>query len=175
MLRGILYQLLAFVFHVTLQVLVLKNLNLWGVGFGFAYVGFLLGLPIFASPWLLQLIGFATGLILDGFYNSPGVHTAACVALTFAKPSLDRRFQLAEPGGESTSFLLVREVGFNRFVVEAGVLVLLHHLVLFVVEAGGLVHFHWTLLKLLFSSLFTLSLLVIIQILIYRGRRRRTA
>ncbi|MBK8686283.1 MAG: rod shape-determining protein MreD [Bacteroidetes bacterium] len=48
----------------------------------------LLLLPVNIPHWLLMLFGFITGLVMDMFCNTPGMHAAACVLLCFIRPYL---------------------------------------------------------------------------------------
>ncbi|MFZ6000150.1 MAG: Rod shape-determining protein MreD, partial [Bacteroidota bacterium] len=60
--------------------------------------------------------------------------------------------------------------GFQWFLVYTIPMVFLHHFVLFFVEAGGFGMFWFTMLKILSSLLFTITVMVMLQ---YLGLPRR--
>jgi len=52
----------------------------------YLYYLFILWLPFSISRVGLLLIGFVTGLILDYFTMTTGLHAAACVLIAYARP-----------------------------------------------------------------------------------------
>nr|MBS0037895.1 hypothetical protein [Saprospiraceae bacterium] len=71
------------------QIFIFKNINFgWG---DFHYVHILiyplliLILPINTSRVYLMIIAFVVGIILDLFYLSPGIHSAALVFMAFIR------------------------------------------------------------------------------------------
>jgi rod shape-determining protein MreD len=59
-----------------IQIILLRNLSFYSLATPFVYVLFLLLLPFKIPNLLLYLIAFVTGLTLDAFYDTMGVHTA---------------------------------------------------------------------------------------------------
>ena len=52
----------------------------------YLYFLFLLWLPFSISRLWLLIIGFLTGLILDYFMMTPGLHAAACLLIAYVRP-----------------------------------------------------------------------------------------
>ena len=78
--------LLRFVVLVLLQVLVLDHLDVAnGYMVPYLYVLFLLMLPFELPEWSTLLIGAATGLVMDTFGSTPGMHMSACTVMMFAR------------------------------------------------------------------------------------------
>src|SRR4051794_23876298 len=67
------------------QVLLLRNMSFYNLATPFVYILFLLLLPFGIPNLLLYIIAFLTGLTMDAFYDTAGVHAAACVALAFVR------------------------------------------------------------------------------------------
>jgi len=65
----------------------------------------------------------------------------------------------------------VRLMGWNWFVTYALILIFLHHLLLFFLELGGFKSVGFTLLKVVVSTLFTFTVVVILQLLFFSARR----
>lgn len=75
-----------FIVLVLIQVLILNNIEFSGYINPFLYVLFILLLPFETPAWLLLVSGFALGLTVDLFMNTPGLHAAATVLTAFVRP-----------------------------------------------------------------------------------------
>ena len=80
-LREILSTTLLFVLYLALQILLVRNVVLFDYGFCFIYIACILLLPNEISRTWLMIIAFVTGLIVDTFYNTLGMHAAATVLM----------------------------------------------------------------------------------------------
>ncbi len=158
---------LRFVILVLLQVLVLNNIQLSGYINPFMYVLFILLLPFETPGWLLLLLGFILGLTVDLFSHTPGLHASATVFMTFLRQYV---LQIIAPrdGYEVGSFPRLHYFGFLWFVKYAGILIIAHHLFLFYIEVFKFDDFFGTLTRVLFSSVLSLSLVVLSQYFMYR-------
>lgn len=163
--------LLSFIAILLVQVLILNNLNLGGYINPWLYVLFILILPVETPNWLLLVFGFVTGLIMDAFLNTIGMHASATVFLAFLRP-LFLRFLAPRDGFEPGSLPVPSHFGFGWFLKYAIVSVTAHHLFLFIVEAFTLEHFFVTLWKSILSSLATLLVIMIAQLFSSREKRR---
>jgi len=136
----------------------------------FTYILFLLLVPFGTPNLLLYLIAFITGLTLDAFYDTLGVHTTACITLAFVRISFIsvtiNRDGFDEP--EPT----LGNMGFKWFIIYAFLCTFFHHLVLFFLETFRLEEFSYTLLRCLFSVIFTLFTIVLIEFIFYNKKMR---
>lgn len=159
-----------FFFYLLIQVMLLKNLVLFNTAFCFLYVAFILFLPIETNVVALMVIGFFTGFLIDIFYDSLGVHASALVTISYL-----RNYWLGvitpQGGYDANSAPTLEANGAQWFLVYTIPMILLHHIILFLVEAGGFHGFGYTSLKILFSVLFTMIVLVILQLLTAERRR----
>ncbi|GAO29176.1 rod shape-determining protein MreD [Geofilum rubicundum] len=163
--------LLSFIAILLVQVLVLNNLNLGGYINPWLYVLFILILPVEMPNWLLLVLAFATGLIMDTFLNTIGLHASATVFLAFLRPFL-LRFFAPRDGYEPGSLPVTSHFGLGWFLKYTLLAVLAHHLFLFIVEAFSFENFLATLWKTILSSLVTLVVIMIAQLFSSRERRR---
>lgn len=161
-LREILTISFLFILYLTLQILIVRNLVIFDYGFCFLYVACILLLPNETSQTLLLLLAFATGIIVDTFYNTLGMHAAATVLMAYLRP-LVVRTQMGQRIQESRVVFTLQELGFGDFFKYVITLVLVHHSVLFLIEAGSLSLLIPTLLRAGASALFTTISIVLIQ------------
>jgi hypothetical protein len=168
--RNSIIQLFYFVLYIGLQIIFVQNMVLFDVAFCFLYIGFLLLIPFETGPLLLLLVGAATGVVVDIFYDSLGIHMAASVLIMYLRPHW---IKLITPRGgyEIGMEPTLKLMKFEWFATYSLPLIFVHHLALFYIEAGGFGMFFFTLIKVLSSTLFTFATLVIIQYLFYSSRR----
>lgn len=140
----------------------MRNVVLFDYGFCFIYIACILLLPNEISLTWLLLIAFATGLVVDTFYNTLGMHAAATVLMAYVRPVLVRTL-IDVPGLESRIEFSLRELGTGPFFRYILVLALLHHSVLFFIEASSLTLLVPTLIRIVASTLFTTISIVLIQ------------
>lgn len=168
--RSIIIQAISFVVYVFFQVMILKNAVLFGSAFCFLYVASLLLLPVETNPLFLMIAGFAMGLFIDMFYDSAGLHAMACVLIMYL-----RNFWLArvtpQGGYDNGATPGIALGGLQWFIIYAIPLVFLHHAILFFVEVGGFQYFWFTLMKVFFSTVYTMVTVLIVQYL-FPGSRR---
>lgn len=161
-LREILSIAFLFIFYILLQLLLVRNLVLFDYGFCFVYVAAILLLPYETNQTALLLAAFATGIIIDTFYNTLGIHASATVLLAYLRP-LILRLQLPPGAHENRIVLSIQGLGLGAFIRYTFVLVLIHHTALFFIEAGNLTLFLPTLLRVMASAVFTTVSIVLIQ------------
>lgn len=163
-------QVIAFFIYLFYQVLILKNIVLFHTAFCFLYIAYLLLLPVETNPLVLMGLGFITGIFIDMFYDSLGLHALACVLVMYIRNYwLKTLTPQGGYDGSATPSLVMN--GLQWFLVYIIPLVFVHHAVLFFVEAGGFSMFGFTLLKVFTSTLFTALAIVIVQFL-FPSRKR---
>lgn len=172
MIRLVIRNIIRFGFLILLQgMIVNKVLLLDGSVRPFIYVFALLMLPLETPRWLSMIIGLVTGLIVDAFGNTQGLHASASVMLCFLMPYVQRLLSPRE-GYEFGLRPTVQDMGLRWYFTYALVLVFLHHLWLFYLEFFKLSEFFSTFARVCLSSLATVLLLVIGQYLIFTQKAR---
>jgi hypothetical protein len=162
--------IIRFVVLVVIQVIVLDRINFNGFVNPYLYIYFILLLPIDVSKWVLLLSAFLLGSAIDMFSHTPGLHASASVMIAFIRPFLIRNLSIRgeyEPGLTPG----ISELGFNWFFIYALVLVFIHHIFLFYLEVFRFSNFFDTLLRAIYSILFTMILVIISQFLFYKNKR----
>ncbi len=170
--RKLVIHLVSFIIYLTVQVLFMKNWVLYDTAFCFIYIAFLLLLPVELPITILMILGFFTGLSVDIFYDSLGIHASASVLIMFVRQYYIRMTS-SRIGMESADPLTLRQRGIEWFSIYAFVLILIHHLALFFIEVSGLGMFWFTFSKAFFSTLLTFIVVIISQYLFYSKKRAK--
>ena len=162
---ALLFSILWLVAGVLLQVLLFNRLHVEG-GIVLFYVYLLLKVPVEVARPVQILMGFLTGLTIDIFCNTPGMHALAATTTMWLREPILRSFVDTEDfkaGAPGLSAL-----GLMVFLRYIAVLVVLHAVVLYLAEAFSLLHWPTLLLKISISILLTLRASLAVELA--RGR-----
>jgi hypothetical protein len=163
--KTVLINIFRWIVLLFVQIFLLRNLNFYGLSTPFLYVLFILLLPFGIPNLLLFVFAFLTGLTLDAFYDTLGVHTTACVVLAFVRilfisVSVTRdAFDEPEPS--------LGNMGFKWFSLYVIICILVHHLVVFFLEAFKLTYALYTLGRCFTSIIFTLFTILLVEFIFH--------
>lgn len=157
-----------FLLLLGLQILVLNKIQLSVYLNPFLYVLFILSLPVETPRGLVLILAFLTGLTVDMFSDTLGMHTIACLFMGALRPGL---IKIISPREGSDYFKpSLQYLGLPKYLLYAGTLVFVHHFVLFFVEYLRFSELIHMFIKILASSVFTLILIFISQQFFSRGK-----
>ena len=159
--------ILHFFIYLALQALFLKNLVFMDVAFCFIYISFLLFLPIGFPSVLALFLAFATGLVMDVFYDTLGINAAVCVFMMFFRL---KWLKLLTPKGgyeNDSEQPILANLGIEWFLRYSIPVVFVFNLGLFFLDAGTFRYFGTTMMKVLSSTLFTMVAILLVQVLFY--------
>src|SRR5690606_38120588 len=130
----------------------------------FPYILFILLLPIGTPNFILYCLAFIIGITVDAFYDTLGVNAAACVALAWGR-ILFVRVSLQTDHYENYLTPMWGVVPFGWYFVYVSALTLFHHTVLFMVETFSFHQFHYTLIRIFLSCIFTVTIILLFSLL----------
>ena len=162
MINSILRFGLIFILLILFQVLLFNNIQFSGYINPYVYLLFILLLPVEIPSWLLLLLSFATGLIMDFFSGSPGMHASATLLAGFIRPYVLRIISPRD-GYEPNAEPSMLAYGFRWFLSYALLMVIVHHTALFYLEVFRFTDFFRTMLRVLLSSLFSVTFILLIE------------
>jgi rod shape-determining protein MreD len=162
MINSILRYGLIIILLILLQILVLNNIQFSGFVNPYVYIMIILLLPSVTQAWLVLIISFLTGLTIDLFTGSPGMHASATLLAGFSRPFV-LRLIAPRDGYESGSDLSMVTYGFRWFFIYTTTIVLIHHTTLFFLEVFRFADFFRTIFRILLSSLFTIGFILLIE------------
>ena len=140
----------------------------------YLYYLFILWLPFSVSRQWLLFIGFATGLILDYFMMTPGLHAAACVLIAYARPFVISVLVAKETPEVNYREPSPRAMQWTPYMVYVLTLTLLHHGYMLFLEwlsLGNLLDF---IIKIFASTGISLLLVFTTELVFPRRLKYRT-
>lgn len=170
--KSILVNLLRFIVLVFIQVFLLKNITLYNLSTPYPYILFILLLPFEIPNLLLFLLAFLLGITIDAFYDTPGLHAAACVLLALVRISFIS-ITVQKEGFDNEPEPTLSIMGFRWFFAYAFILTLFHHFFLFNLESFSFSGLQFMLGRVLLSSIFTVFLMLISGLLFFKRKVRK--
>ena len=167
MINIVFQNIIRFIVIAIFQILVFNNIRIGGVVNPYFYVIFILLLPFETSQWVTLLSAFFLGLTIDLFGHTPGIHASASVFAAFVRP-LALRLLSPRDNYEIGTAPRISYYGLIWFGKYAFFVILLHHIVLYFVDIYTFNFFVNTLLKAVMGTIFSLTIIVISQYLVYR-------
>jgi rod shape-determining protein MreD len=164
--------MLRFILLVFMQVFLLKNITLYNLSTPYLYILFILLLPFEIPNLLLYVLAFILGLTIDAFYDTPGLHAAACVLLAFVR-ILFISITVQKDGFDNEPEPTLSIMGLRWFFTYALILTLFHHFFLFNLEVFRFSEIPYTLTRFVLSSIFTVFLMLLTGFLFYRRKERK--
>jgi len=158
--------LIRFISLILIQVLIFNNIQFRGYINPYIYIAFILMLPFETPNWLLIIISFFTGLTIDFFSDTLGMHSAACTLAAFTRPGI-LRFISSPKEYEVGITPSIRDLGFGWFFKYTSLITFIHHMFFFYLEVFTFHEFFYTLSRVFLSSFFTIFFIIIGQYLFY--------
>jgi len=163
---------LRFLLLLLVQVLVLRQINPGGGWLRFAevmvYPLFLMLLPLRMHPAFLCGLGFLAGLLVDMFYDTPGVHAGAGAFSAYLRPLVLR---LIEPraGYDPRQHPTRATFGMTWFLRYAALFLFLHIFIMQILSVFTFYYFTEILWRTLLSWFLSLTV-VFLQDLVFNPR-----
>ncbi|MGB5417587.1 rod shape-determining protein MreD [Algibacter sp.] len=154
-----------FIALVFVQVLILNHINLLGYINPYLYILFIALFPVKNNRIVLIFLSFLLGITIDMFLDTGGIHAGACVFIAYIRPVI-----LKSSFGMIYEHQTIRfsSVEFGSKLTYFSLLTVIHHFVLFSLEIFSISKILLILQKTLFSSIFTILLIVIVTIIFSR-------
>jgi len=140
----------------------------------YLYFLFILWLPFSTPRIALLFIGFATGLILDYFKMTPGLHAAACVLIAYVRPFIIQLLITKETTEINFHEPSPRGLGWGPYMVYAFILTFLHHLYLTLLQWLQFGSFLDFIIKTGATTAISMLLIITVELLIPRRLKYRT-
>lgn len=167
--------IIRFSLFILVQVFVLDKIHLHQMVTPYLYFLFIIWLPFRMGRTQQMLLAFVLGFAMDSFRHHPGFHTAACVLIAYIRPFLVNILipqEGADNNYEEPSFKSLG--GIIPYMVFVSVLTFIHHGWLFLLEAWQFGNIWYFLVKTVLSTLLSLFLIVIAEMLFTRQQRFKT-
>lgn len=163
--NNILKYITAFVVLIVVQLLIFNNIEFSGYVNPYVYVMFIVILPVSIPSWLLLILSFITGFVIDVFSGTMGVHAFATVMAGYMRPWILSLNVTAETAAGPDTSPSSQVSGIRWFFIYTVTLVFIHHVTLFYIELFSLRSFFHTLLRVLLSTAFTTFFIILFDVL----------
>lgn len=153
--------LMLLVVLVLAQVLVLNNIHLLGCATPLLYVYLILRIRRFCPRWATLLWGFALGLGVDIFTNTPGLAAASMTLVALLQPYVLNIF-IAHDNQDDLKPSL-RSLNPGKYISYASILIFVFCLTFFTLETFNFFNWMQWLCNIAGSTVITVLLVVVIE------------
>lgn len=171
MINEVIRNSLRFILLVLLQVLIVQNIHLGAYVILFPYILFILLLPFEIPKLLVMFIAFCTGLVIDMFYDTAGIHAAVCTLVGYSRHYILKVLAPRE-GYDAGQSPTIQSMGAVWFITYSATIIFIHHLFFFYLEIFRFDEFFTTLLRVFLSTIGTFVFVYVIQFLFYRAIKK---
>jgi rod shape-determining protein MreD len=169
--RAIIVNTIRFILLIATQVFLLKNTGYYNISVPYLYILFILLLPFNIPNGLLFLLAFITGITVDVFYDTLGLHALACSVMAFVR-IVFISVTVQRDGFDNEPEPRLGIMGLRWFIFYAIILAFFHHLTLFTFEAFRISEFGYTIIRVLLSALLSTLLILVTEFVFYRKKVR---
>lgn len=171
----LLRNIIRFALFILVQVYVLNKIpHLHRFVIPYIYFLYILWLPFSLGRMTVLFIGFFTGLVLDYFMMTPGLHAAACTLIAYARPFVitiltprdSTEFNYREPSP--------RAMQWTPYMVYVLILTLLHHGYLVLLEWLDVGNFLDFIIKIFATTGISILMIFTLELLFPRRLKFRT-
>ena len=118
-----------FVALVLVQVLIFNQVQFSGFFNPYVYVLFIILLPLSTPRYIVLILAFLLGLVIDIFSNSLGVHSASTVFIAYIRPLVIRIISNRED--DKSDYPGLNQNKLSWFINYVVFMVLIHHTLFF--------------------------------------------
>jgi rod shape-determining protein MreD len=157
-----------FIVLILLQILIFNNLGISSLEIIPAFfILFVLFLSFETPKWIILLLSFLIGLIIDMFSDTSGLNAAATLLIAYIRPLVLN--YLAPRGGYDTGTSpRIQYLGVAWFIKYSLILIFIHQFAFYFLENFGFHDFFYVLVKVIIGSLFSFVLIFISQFIFFR-------
>jgi hypothetical protein len=167
--------IIRFVLFILLQVYLLNKIPFLHQFIApYIYYLFILWLPFSISRMGLLIVGFITGITLDFFMMTPGLHAAACVLIAYVRPFIINVLAPKDATGFSYREPSPKAMGWTPYLIYIFILTFLHHGYMVLLEwlsFGSVLHF---IIKVIATTGISMLLIITAELLFPRRMKFRT-
>lgn len=162
---------IVFVLIVLTQGLVLNPMELDETLNPMIYPLLILTLPFELSILATLIISLIIGLSIDAFSNTFGLHASAAMFIGYVRPVL-LRYIKPRDGYDNTLLATIHDMGATWFLAYGSLFLFLHHLWFYSFEIFRFDMIFFILAKTFFSTLFSLTLVIVLQYILYTSSKK---
>lgn len=146
------------------QVLVFNQLEISAYVIPFVYPMLILSLIRSMNKPMLLGIAFVLGLFIDMFSNTGGAHAMGLTTLAFLRPYFLSSIGPTDSGSDHIN-PSIHNLGFKSYVVYAGILLFIHHIIVFFMEVFTIEDFMGTITRIVVSTITSIVLVFLLQLI----------
>ncbi|MBI3136349.1 MAG: rod shape-determining protein MreD [Bacteroidetes bacterium] len=163
--------ILIFILVVLIQGLVVNNIEINEFLNPMIYPMLILMLPFELGVLATLIISFILGITIDGFSNTFGLHASSSMLIGYLRPSI-LNYIKPRDGYDNSLLPSLHDMGIGWFIGYSSLFLFIHHLWFFSFEVLRFDLIMLIAAKTLFSVIFSLLLIILLQYILYTSSKK---
>ncbi|MBR0078437.1 MAG: rod shape-determining protein MreD [Bacteroidales bacterium] len=163
--------IIRFLVMVALQVLIFNHIHLFGFLNPSVYLLALFLLPLDLPKSAQYAIAFGTGLVIDIFQLTYGIHASACMVFILLRPYLMYALNVNKKKND-TEVPVPGKKDFRWMLIYTLLMTFAHQLLVTMLEVFSFRQFHHTLLVIAANTLFTTLLILCLEYIFIPAKKQ---
>jgi hypothetical protein len=162
-----------FIFLVLGQVFLFDLIHITGFGKIMVYPLILLLLPISTPRFIVMIVGFIIGYLMDFLLGTGGLNTAAMTFMAFTRGFvLD--IMSTNSGYDKNLISPIQEMGLSRFLTFVFIMMFIHQITYYSIERFSFQNFIFTIRRIVTGTVFsTITIALLTLLFISTGNKRK--
>ena len=173
--------IIRFAVIMSIQIFLLNNvllksglsINGYSVFVPFFYILFLIMLPVNLNKSLTLIVCFITGLVMDLYSNTHGLHASACLLLGLVRPFIIEIFFNPTDKNYNKTIPTLSKMGIKNFLTFSFILTLIFNFYYYLVDIWSVHHLVYMFIKIILSTIVSLILFLVSQALFISSSTKR--
>lgn len=161
-----------FIVLVLSQVIIFNNLCIFNVAIPYAFILFILHLPININLNLLYLLSFLLGFTIDIFFDTLGMNALACVLISAIRKPVFLLFYSRDDDKDNV-IPSINIIGNSSFIKYASMMSLIYCVLLNIIQSFTFSNITLLVIRSLSSAIATFLVIWAIESLISSGSAKR--
>lgn len=163
---------LRFAVLIFLQIFICNYVHLLGFINPYIYIIALLLLPLSIPKSIQYLIAFLTGLIIDFFAMTYGIHASASLVVIFLRPYIISALTVGKNKETQMELPIPKQKDFKWLLTYTLILVAIHHFLITMLETFSFKRFFLTLGIILLNTIFTTFVVLSVMYIFTPAKKR---
>lgn len=139
----------------------------------YIYFTFLIWMPFGTSRLTMTILGFISGIFLDMFTNTPGLHAAVASLVGFVRPTILNLLVPQEVSEDLNKEPSVGTMGWGPYFMYVFFIIFIHHFYLVLLEWLQFGNFTYFIGKVTATSIMSLLLIFLTELIMNRRKLKR--
>lgn len=170
--KAIFNYIILYIILILTQVIICNNICLFNIATPIIFIYLIIRLPLTLNINIVLTISFFTGLLIDIFSNTQGMHALSCTIVAFIRKSILR---LYVPRDEDITdgIVSIKTIGANQYFKYLITIILLYCTIVFIIESCSFFNLLRLITQIITNTILSFVIIIGIDHIANKRREKR--